>query len=430
MPTRRLFLQGAALTAAAVPLSAQADDDRLRATVRELSHRAGELRQAFLDSMYEDRPAAADRPLHDHIHDMGAGFAAMSTVKDLGELPVGDQAHPAVQALLVEALTAIGAATVRSRELIEAFLAEEDPGRETHLRAGLRGVRLSLGDWQTSLGRQAQIEGTLARSEGEPPGALLRQMRRSAARIRKAEKLAMQLAEAGDDTGILNLTDPEVLAAVEAGRERWGAECGGASGQKTWMLVLGFVVMGVGCTLGGFIALVGLCVAACGSPAGIFALIGGLAIIGLSIWGGLTLVKAGKKSGESAENARFGPAMAEGTSHVAVLGEDGWVDAGVSRGVTTRLLVRGTGLVRVRGAWMADADGNGEAAGLTALVPGAPLGALVGKVGDDVFFLGSEGVVPEGPDGPLALAINQAPGAPAPRGHFVAEIARYPGDVV
>jgi hypothetical protein len=116
--------------------------------------------------------------------------------------------------------------------------------------------------------------------------------------------------------------------------------------------------------------------------------------------------------------------------HVPVLGADGWVDAGVDRGVATTVLVRSTGLVRMRARWMADADGNGETAGAGAFVPAAPLGALVGRVGDDCFFLGSEGVVPEGPVGRLQLAVNAVPGArsQAPRGHFAAHVTVYGPD--
>ena len=53
------------------------------------------------------------------------------------------------------------------------------------------------------------------------------------------------------------------------------------------------------------------------------------------------------------------------------------------------------------------------AAGPGAPLPGAPSGALVGRVGDQTFFLGAEGLVPRGLSGPLLLAVNLRPSAAA-----------------
>jgi len=57
-------------------------------------------------------------------------------------------------------------------------------------------------------------------------------------------------------------------------------------------------------------------------------------------------------------------------------------------------------------------------------VVGAPLGALVGRVGDQPFFLGRDGQVPEGPEGALELAINQVQGTENKKaiGHFVVRL--------
>ena len=81
-------------------------------------------------------------------------------------------------------------------------------------------------------------------------------------------------------------------------------------------------------------------------------------------------------------------------------------------------------MVRLPGTWLADADGNGVAAESGALVVGAPLGALVGRVGDQPFFLGRDGQVPEGPEGSLELAINQVQGTENKKaiGHFVVRL--------
>jgi hypothetical protein len=448
--SRRTFLQAtaAAATAAAAlaPRSAVAAPEpaggHIHAALHELRGREDRIRQEYLDSVYDDRPAAGDRELTPHIHALAGGLAALSTIKDLEQMPVADQVHPRVQHAIRDAATAVGAATIRCRELLEVFLGDDGPDRETHLRAGLRGVRMSLRDWPTSAARQTTVDVVLAEVEAETePGALTRRARKSVARIRKAERLATEIDARGERTEIFGVRDPAVLAQIDAGRARWSEEPADAPPlpdddhglSRKGALALGIVILAVGCAVGGILVLVGACSALCGWSGGLVVLLAGMAIIGLSIWGGLTFLKRGRAMPR--EEARddaggAGPHVVMADVHVPVLGADGWVDAGVDRGVATTVLVRSTGLVRMRARWMADADGNGETAGAGAFVPAAPLGALVGRVGDDCFFLGSEGVVPEGPVGRLQLAVNAVPGArsQAPRGHFAAHVTVYGPD--
>ncbi|MES2638676.1 MAG: hypothetical protein V4850_04320 [Myxococcota bacterium] len=455
MPSRRSFLHGAAVGAvvvapAVVPARALARTEsggagHIHARLHALRDQENVIRQEYLDSVYDDRPAAADRDVKPHIHALADGLAALSTVKDIELMPIEDQVHPGVQHAIRNAAAAVGFATVRCRELLEVFLTDDSPERETHLRAGLRGVRMSVRDWPTTRGRRHTLEQTLAEVETETDsGALLRRARRSVARIRKAERLAAELEARGEVA--VEIRDREVLRQIEVGRARWETEPaegeveypedqGGGMTRGT-AIALGIVILAVGCVIGGILVLVGTCVLLCGSPGGVFVLLAGMAILGLSIWGGVTLIRKGRSMPRQAALEDDGPAGArvvKAEVHVPVLGADGWVETGIARAEGTTVVVRGTGLVRFPARWVADADGNGETAGFGAFVPAAPLGALVGRVGSDVFFLGSEGVVPSGAPGRLELAVNQAAtyvsvssvSANAPKGHFAAHVTLF-----
>jgi hypothetical protein len=444
--SRREFLQGTALTAAVgvaafTPRVASADSNRLSAFAAGLRGRQGELRQQYLDSVYDDRPASADRALNPHIQALAAGFGAVSTIKDIQELPPEEQAHPEIQRLIGDSATAVGASNFHTRELLEAFLASDDPNRENHLRAAVRGVRLSLPEWPTREGRKNLMVGPLLELERETrPGALVRRVERLVGRLKKVERVTAEL-EARDEPALL-VTDPEVAARAEAGRQRWADELGDAVAddaaeaavdelpeerpkpKKRTLKLAGILILSIGCSIGGILVLTGLCVVACGAPAGIIVMLLGVAIVGVSLWMGLSLLKKAGKLTERADPEP--PEQYARTERVEmpVHGAEGWVETGIQREEGRQLVVRGSGLVRARGAWMADADGNGETAGFDALVPGAPFGALVGCVGDDRFFIGSEGLVPAGPAGALRLAVNQA--APhAPRGYFFADVTVF-----
>jgi hypothetical protein len=433
---RRTFLAGSAftVTAALLPDRAQAAE-LMRARVRSLHDRWAEHREQVRATLFSDRPGSGDGPLHRTAEALAEGVAALSVMKDMELVAPEDQAHPGMQGLLKKTASSVAAACVACRELLDGYLAGDDPDRETHLRAAMRGIRLGLRDWDTTVGRQRQLELGLAELEHDStPGSLTRHVRKAVARMRRIEELAAGIAERREHTGLLDVHDPRVVARVEAGKSRWAGETddqpelpreheSGGSGK----VVLGILLIGAGIVIGGFVVLLGICALACGSAAlGVFVMLAGLGIMVLGIWHGVRLVQEGA-GGDMAVAPepldRWGPKRVREEHAVAVVGAEGWVVAPVVRSGEVTLVVRGRGLVRCPGTWMADADGNGVAAGDDALVPGAPLGALVGRVGSDTFFLGSEGAVPEGADGPLELAINQPIRAEeALKGHMVARV--------
>lgn len=428
---RRGFLEGGALavTLALLPDRAQAAD-AVRGRVGALRERWAQHRQEVRDTLFDDRPAGeGDRP---SVAALADGLGALSILKLLEQVPYEDQVHPAMQRLLTEAAAAVGGALRASREVLEAFVDDEhdELDRDAHLRAALRALRLGIRDWNAPGERQRQLELGLEALETDPtPGQLLRRARREVTRLRKVEAIAAAWAERADRSGLAEVHDPAVRARLEAGRARWAAADGeddpgdGAAPVDGGLMAAGILVLGLGSVVGLVVALAGLCVVACGSAIGVLPFLLGVGIMALSIWGGLRLMKKARSTDSPAETAEAdpdGPRRVREAHRVAVLGAEGWVPTPVAReDGAVRLWVRGEGLVRNPRRWLADADGNAVAAGPGGLVPGAPVGALVGRVGDDVFFLGSEGTVPEGPAGPLWLAVNREAGE-APRGHFVA----------
>lgn len=430
---RRTLLAGSALAAGAALLPETAEASTLVQTqVRTLRERWATHRQDVRDTLFLDRPQAGSDPYRGASERLGEGFGALSILKELEAVPLRSQAHPAMQSLIRDAAGALGDAVVGCRELLEGFLAgaaqdegQDDPDREAHLKAALRGIRLGLGEWKTSAGRVKSLEqGLLAIEREEVPGALLRRVRRAVARIRRAEALSVQLEER-PDSGVLALSDPAAQAELLEGQQLFMDLEPEAPRNTAGRIVLGMLLIGVA-TFAGLIVIVGLaCTIDCGGVAGIFILLAGLAVSALCIWGALKLFKAPKPRDDT-EVADLpeglGPRRQVGGRHLPVLGGEGWVDTPLERGADTLLLVRARGLVRAPGRWMADADGNSVAAGEDALVPGAPLGAVVGRVGDEVFFLGGEGVVPPGAPGRLQLAVNHAGRGEGLKGHFVAEV--------
>ncbi len=96
-----------------------------------------------------------------------------------------------------------------------------------------------------------------------------------------------------------------------------------------------------------------------------------------------------------------------------------WLATGLRRDRESCLSVSARGVARVDGLAPSSPDGHPLAAGPGALVPEAPLGALVGRIGTERFFLGAEARVPEGPAGELLLAVNHRE---APRGQGLGSI--------
>ena len=456
---RRTFLSGAttvaALGAAGLPRVAFASTDEgveLGARVMGLRRRWAAERQDYLDSMFSERASAESSDLTPFTLALGNGLGALSTYKDLEEVPVEEQMHPRFQELILDVAEGLGGMLVSCRELLEHFLdgADADPLREAHLRASLRSVRLSLSEWRTTGARQKSLEHGLLEIEREPePGALLRRVRHQVARLKRAEVLADQVAANWEQSDVLRVADPALLARMDEGRARWaaagvdagvqaddgtGTSYGGGvpvdeetHSRGVHRLVLGIVVLGVGCLVGAVLVLVGGCALACSGGVGAaLVMLAGLAVLGLALWLGLSLIFKGRammKGHGVAEAELLGPKAATAVRAVPVVAEETWVPTGVRRGADRVVLVEGAGMVRSPSGWMADADGNGTIAGDDALVPGAPVCALVGRVGAESFYLGTLGQVPPGLAGELELAVNRdGPEGLKPKGHFVVKV--------
>ncbi len=291
----------------------------------------------------------------------------------------------------------------------------EDPD-EIHLRGALVALRHGVREWSTTHGRQRQLEATLTSLvEDDQPGALRRRVRRELRRLEKAIRLAKDIAEDPERSSVLETANPAVRAAAERGRARHANADGGlvgdlpeSEGQRILLQtlrVLGMLTLGV-LTMGGvLVAFLGFgCAFECGEAGGLLIGLLGMAIIGLSVWGFMLLAR------EFHEEAR--PRLEDGATvldriDLLVQSSEPWQPTGRAVAPGQRWRVDAHGITRSARGWAADANGNGVAAGKGALLPGAPEGCLVGRVGDRVFHLGADGAVPTGVEGPLLLAANQ-----------------------
>ena len=204
--------------------------------------------------------------------------------------------------------------------------------------------------------------------------------------------------------------------------------------------VLGMLALGVVSVAGFLVAVVGLCLLLCdGGAVGIVAFLLGAVLLTFSVVGRRTLLRKWDAD-DAADEApgvapacppcppcpkpeasiaappgeRFGQILTapEPVGWVSVPADAGWVGAPAVAPAQQQLCLA-WGLVQTGRAWPADPDGDGVAAGPGAPLPGAPSGALVGRVGTRTFFLGSEGLVPPGLSGPLLLSLNLSPAAAA-----------------
>lgn len=427
---RRAFLGGAAFVGLGglVPGVAEAGESLHKESLRLRTQ--WDLQKAhFLETLLADRRGAVDSALAPIANHMGDGLAALAVVKELESLPVEDQVHPSIQTLLEDVAVAMGACVMATISITESFLENEDPQKELHLRAALRTIRASLRSWQTSLGRQQALDAVLERlDENRRPGSLLAVLRDELKRAKQAMGLAERMAS--HESGLLDSPDPKLRSTVERAQEKWGKEAylggprrSGGSGRMSVTRVLGVLAVSILVPVGLVITVGGVCALACGGRGAIFIFLLGLALLGLGIWGGIAwLGPTSPPAEDSSESYGARPILDE--EFLAVTAADGWLSTPLVRKVGCTIAVSATGMVRLPGTWLADADGNGVAAEPGALVVGAPLGALVGRVGDQPFFLGRDGQVPEGPEGALELAINQVQGTENKKaiGHFVVRL--------
>jgi hypothetical protein len=301
----------------------------------------------------------------------------------------------------------------------------------------------------------------------DQPGQLRAHARRLLRRARKAELLARHLAADPEAFARTFALDPQRAAALGVPVEALAAEAAAApapalaAGLVTEDLAMGMIGAGALIFLGLVLGVLGFCFGACGA---------GVVGVPLIILGVVLIIVAGERVGArnrqrtaevpdeaappphtcppcpdcpppqqlvpegdpwaappppadpggapadpgadpaGAQGLLPGPAQPIGW--LSVPADAGWV-AAPSAAAGHDQVVLAWGLVQSGRAWPADADGDGVAAGPGAPLPGAPAGALVGRVGDRTFFLGAEGLVPRGLAGPLLLAINLSPAAAA-----------------
>ncbi len=470
--SRRTILQAGPALGAAVALPAEA----LGAPVFEgaalaagLRARWAEQSTAFLEGVLGQ--SAADAP--PALRVIGAGVGALDVVKELELLDTRTQALPALQRLWREVLAATGRCGRVGATAVDAWLA---PGGDAgdpegrHVRGMLGALRIGLRGAQTRPSRKAQMDAALAGVlDDDRPGQLRAHARRLLRRTRKAEVLTAHLAADPDAFARTFTLDPQRAAALGVPVEALAAQValaptapavGGAEPDAA-DVTLGMIGTGAVIVLGLVLGVIGLCATACGA---------GAVGVPLMLLGAVLVILAGSRVGTRRHGAAeapapagpppphtcppcpecpptdpLAPAAASGAAPpppadpgaapdapgadpagaqgllpgpaqpigwLSVPADAGWV-AAPPMDADQDQIVLAWGLVQTARSWPADPDGDGVAAGPGAPLPGAPAGALVGRVGAQTFFLGAEGLVPRGAVGPLLLAVNLSPAAAA-----------------
>lgn len=440
-PTRRDLFAGAALGTAAVfhpeasaaildhPLCTRMADhaEGLR---KRWAHGAEDMRATFL----MDREG--DHPLHREADALRQGFSALEVFKEIENLSIEEQVQSPIQHLLTDIAMAVGRAVLASSALTHAYVegegADQDPD-EHHLHGAIGALRIGVRSAKTTYGRQQLLENTLNTfTMDKQPGALRGRLRRMLRRNAKAEALAARIAEDPSSTSVLQITDPVMRDRVQAAQAEseppLPAPFNGVSYADRSTLILGMLGLGIVMAFGIFLALIGICTVACGESVGVIVLLIGIALIGLTSWGVSTIKKHLHRPVDM--HAAVDPQI--GTRWV--LESAGWADLDASKGwLSTGLLVdrhtpmiaRAWGVVRGGRLWAADAEGDGVVAGKGAPLPGAPARALIGRIADRVFFMGTEQRLPDDMEGMLELCINVPPEHHALlRGGFTVQILR------
>jgi hypothetical protein len=408
-----------------------------------LRSRLADLRADMEGSILLDRPGEMDEETRAAARDMREGLAALELFKEFERVPVEAQVQPEVQGFFQGVLVSIGRATETASRWVSAWT--DGPGLErdpdaTHLRAALRVMRMSIAGGPLELGEQGRAERAYADLADGPEGPHLRaRLRRALRRHDRARDLAHRMATHHGPSGILEPTDPAIRARILAAApdpslEQEMSEAEVQLRRRT--LFMASVMLGLGIVVGLFVLILGGCGLACAGESSFVALLLiGVAIIGLSIAMRVSVrAKLAQLDSEEqspdAETPRTGlpdPHARTVTYWAEIPAGTPWVPTEVV--FTERVVVHvdAWGTVHGGGSWAANADGDGVAAGADAPLPGAPARSLIGRVGDEVFFVGVSGTIPPDPDrvlnGPLELSIN-APASIQPdlRGGFNARL--------
>lgn len=435
-PTRRDLFAGAVLgTAAAFHPEASAAilDHPLRQRMANLAeglrtrwaHGAEDMGATFL----MDREG--DHPLHHEANALRQGFSALEIFKEIENLSIEEQVQSPIQNLLTEIAMAVGQAILASTALTRAYVegegADQDPD-EHHLLGAIGALRIGVRSAKTTYGRQQMLENTLNTfTVDKQPGALRSRLRRILRRNEKAEALASRIAEDPSATGVLQSTDPDVCARIKAAQAEseppLPVPFHGVSQTERSLIILGMLALGIMIPFGVLLVLVGGCLVACEGPGGVILLLIGIALTSLTSWGMVTLKK--RLHGPVDGQAALPQLGIESVGWADLDASKGWVSTGLWVDRHTPMIARAWGVVRGGRLWAADAEGDGVVAGMGAPLPGAPARALIGRIGEQVFFVGAEQRLPDDLAGMLELGINVKPEHHALlRGGFTVQVLR------
>jgi hypothetical protein len=264
---------------------------------------------ARLDSGFQGGATAVDSddPLPAASRLAARGFGALGAFKALETVPVEEQAHPAVQSLVLDVAEAVGAALIDCRGHLEAFLeAAAAPGGERDAESQLHGaiaeLRLGLRGWDLAPHHVRQVDDALGEVQAETdPGRLRRRVQRLLRRFERVEALAAGWLERRYQTDLLEPRDSGARARFEAGLARYAAagsrlpSWDGVDERRPGLVALGIVVLGVGVLLGCFVVIMGICAIGCGGGiGGVLILLLGIGIVVLAAWGGARWIKKGR----------------------------------------------------------------------------------------------------------------------------------------
>ena len=365
--------------------------------------------------------------LSGHLVQIVDGLAALDVVKELHATDPVAQCAPGVQALWRDLLVAVGRGSIAAREAAEAWLAPTGEAADpdaAHLRAVLGAMRAGVDQAETTPARRAMLADSLDELlHVDLADGTRGQVRRRVRKQRRTERLAALLA-ADPEARRRHLHDDRRAAPLLAAGATAPAsddpldEHHELDGEAT-AAALGMLLLGVVIAAGLFISVTVVCVGLCAGAGGAVALgVLGIALMALAIRGMVTLRDRRREAEDedaAAAAALDGPGaevgrLPAGSTLRVSLHTPGWSPTGLVCGPPSVLVARAYGAVQGPRPWPVDPDGDGTAAGPTALLPGAPHGSLVGKIGEEPFFIGAEREVPAGLSGPLSLGLNLAPG--------------------
>ncbi len=287
---RRKFLIGSSgsLTAAVLPpfsFKTRPGPD-YTALAKDLLHRRDRVAERTL------RRLGAHKP--DEIQLAYARSAgAMAAIDRLSLLPIRDQVHSSIQALMGELFTNVGEGLLAVEKLFDTITTkapEPDPDALKSLFAGSRKVVLE--EDLTEASKALYKNGLAILVEELDQEGFHPRLRREARRIRRLASLSERIAKDGLDTAVLTPADPKLKAEVEAAQQEMGDSAKVPKGH-TALQVLGLIGCGLGIIVGGYYIVMGIaCAISCDAPGALIIAILAAVIMAASIWGIILIQRA------------------------------------------------------------------------------------------------------------------------------------------